>query len=83
MFQLFPAGQGAFGANPFEPIIQRLNLGAGFGHFGAGMIMEEGANLFEALFDLLNGHCVILDLERLGTAGAREDHQELGPKLLQ
>jgi len=47
------------------------------------MIMEEGANLFEALFDLLNGHCVILDLERLGTAGAREDHQELGPKLLQ
>ena len=45
--------------------------------------MVKGANPLQPLFDLLDGQRVVLDLQRLRPAGARQDHQELGPELLE
>ena len=47
------------------------------------MLVVKGANLLQALFDLLNGHRVVIDLQRLRRPGAGEHHQELRSKLLQ
>ena len=47
------------------------------GFIGAGMLAIKIANLFEAIFDMLDRHSMILGAQSLRAASAGKDHQEL------
>src|SRR6516165_10019882 len=59
-FEALTRRKRAFGADILQPILERENLAALFRRFRVGMLLMEGADLLDALFDLLHGEIIIV-----------------------
>lgn len=79
----FPSGERAPGANFFEPAFERLHFAAHLSQLREGMLTLERPDVLQAFFNVLDCHCIVIGFERLRGPGAGEDHQELGPELLE
>src|SRR5207245_831716 len=64
-FEALASRERAFGPNFLQPIFERLDLRALVSGIRSGMLAIKIANLFEAVFDMLNGHGMILCAQRL------------------
>src|SRR6266568_303596 len=76
-FEALASRERAFGPDFLEPIFERLDFRALVSGIGAGMLAIKIANLFEAIFDMLDRHRMIFGAESLRAASAGKDHQEL------
>lgn len=73
--------RGRLARNSSKPVFERLDLVALLGGLGVAQLAVKAANVFQPLFRTADGQGVILGLERLRGAGAREHHHELRLKL--
>src|SRR5712691_8588709 len=76
-FEALASGERALGPYFIEPIFERLDFRALVSNIRAGMLAIKTANLFETVFDMLDGHGMILRAQRLRTTSAGQDHQQL------